>query len=204
MSTSLKERIASRDGVFSSWSTSKLEKSTIEMRGGTLDIPDDDFNFYISVFDISDTSDGKKRKELYAYFDWIKMPNYWFADPFGLSWADDWEPIPGTDFHQDYFTTSNYSNFLDDTTMEESTNTGVGWIARLDKVNDLPISVPTSLGGYGTITIQERSAGAATSSNAYAKYGHDTNILGSASISIKGIGITINGAQYIRATMKPL
>lgn len=205
----MKEYISNRDIVFNSWG--KVEKpKVIAMTSilGASDIPDDEFDLYIGIYDAPDSKDGRKRKEVFVYFNWTRIPTWWQKDPFAVSWDSDWKPVADTDFHCDeaiYFNNTIGGDdiilYNEDNTLEASEPTGVGWIADLKSLIRTSLSTK-SLGGFGTITIEEKASGKATSNNVYAKYGHDITPLFTPSISIYGIGIDIKNVDYIRATME--
>lgn len=199
MPESMKYDVVASKGELLSWSKSKKTRAT------KASIPDDEFDLYINVYSAPKSSDGKIRKKVYIYYDWLEIPFMWCSDPFAISWDSDWKPVAGTQYHTDEVRFKNSSTdpiFNTSTTLEENTNTGVGWFAELEDLAGLYLtSSVKSLGGFGRMTIEEKTAGQATSNGVYGKYGHSIQGELTPSIRIQGMSISVSGT-YKRATQK--
>ena len=156
-------------------------------------IPSDKFRIYIDVYDVS-SSNGRKRKDIYARYEWYNAPFWLLKDPFGISWSSKWRAVDNTSRNVDYYKSPSATswNVVDDTTaIAYSGDGGVGWHADL---YTWALHNTTQLKGYGKIRIETKSTSNPSGSDQlHVNYGHKMGT-GTLSLTFGVISVNVSGS----------
>lgn len=164
------------------------DNGDISMQGT---IPSDKFTIYIDIYNVT-SSDGRKRKDIYARYEWHSAPWWLLKDPFGISWSSNWRAVDNTSRNVDYYKSGNTWVVVDDTTaIAYSGEGGIGWHADL---YTWAVYDSTQLQGFGKVRIETKSTNNPSGSDQlHVNYGHKMGT-GTLGLTFGFISVNVTGS----------